>query len=289
MALRRFGLVFALGPFFYLRRGPAGAILLILAIVLLTLVTQVGGLFLWLCLPFLDFVTRIIPGTRVLRLVVAACMVVPAYFVATVSVFPMIAGTFGRAPLACGMIGEASYAPLTAWTCLLNRHYATPGARLALERISAGMTGQYPGTRVAYLDASFPFGGGFPMLPHLSHGDGRKIDFAFVYNGPSPARARSPIGYWGYEQPRPGDPRPCEGASSRLRWDFDWLQALLPAMELDDERTAALLSGFADAPEVRRILLESHLKSRLGLDRPKIRFQGCGAARHDDHFHVAFR
>ena len=35
------------------------------------------------------------------------------------------------------------------------------------------------------------------------------------------------------------------------------------------------------------LLLEPHLKTRLKLEKyDKIRFQGCRAARHDDHIHV---
>jgi hypothetical protein len=40
-------------------------------------------------------------------------------------------------------------------------------------------------------------------------------------------------------------------------------------------------------PHVKRIFLEPHLKLRLDLsDQPKVHFQGCWAARHDDHIHV---
>ena len=39
-----------------------------------------------------------------------------------------------------------------------------------------------------------------------------------------------------------------------------------------------------------KILLEPHLAHRLGVEgRPNIRFQGCRAARHDDHIHVQIR
>lgn len=38
-----------------------------------------------------------------------------------------------------------------------------------------------PQIRISYLDANFPFKDGFPLLPHLSHDDGRKVDIAFMY------------------------------------------------------------------------------------------------------------
>jgi len=37
---------------------------------------------------------------------------------------------------------------------------------------------------------------------------------------------------------------------------------------------------------VAKILLEPHMVKRLGVASPLIRFQGCRAARHDDHIHV---
>jgi hypothetical protein len=39
-------------------------------------------------------------------------------------------------------------------------------------------------------------------------------------------------------------------------------------------------------PTVQKMLIEPHLKARLRLQSSKVRFQGCGAARHDDHVHV---
>ncbi len=42
-----------LGPLWYLRRAPLRALAGILAVVLLTLLTRVGGLLLWLSLPLM--------------------------------------------------------------------------------------------------------------------------------------------------------------------------------------------------------------------------------------------
>jgi hypothetical protein len=44
-----------------------------------------------------------------------------------------------------------------------------------------------------------------------------------------------------------------------------------------------------ERPEVTKILLEDYLLERLGVDGGKVRFQGCFAARHDDHLHVEVR
>ena len=58
----------------------------------------------------------------------------------------------------------------------------------------------------------------------------------------------------------------------------------------DAERTSELLRRLAAHPAVSRLLIQPHLKTRLGLAAyDKIRFQGCKAARHDDHVHVELR
>lgn len=38
-------------------------------------------------------------------------------------------------------------------------------------------------------------------------------------------------------------------------------------------------------PRVMKIFVEPHLQRKLGAYDAKIRFQGCRAARHDDHIH----
>jgi hypothetical protein len=146
------------------------------------------------------------------------------------------------------------------------------------------------GTVVVYLDACFPFFNGFPMLPHLSHHDGQKADLAFMYQD---ARAGRPLsgppswfGYGAYEQPKAGEMQPCRGVSSPLRWDFDRLQPLFAFARMDPVRTKILVEALSRDPGVQKILLEPHLKARMDIRSDKVRFQGCRAARHDDHIHV---
>ncbi|MBT5432773.1 MAG: hypothetical protein HOL02_18890 [Rhodospirillaceae bacterium] len=70
-----------------------------------------------------------------------------------------------------------------------------------------------------------------------------------------------------------------------------WLQPLWPYAELDQARTRAMLEWLVGPGQnhgVVKVLLEPHLESSLGLENPLIRFQGCRAARHDDHLHVEF-
>ncbi|MEN0001001.1 MAG: hypothetical protein AAF940_08965 [Pseudomonadota bacterium] len=154
-----------------------------------------------------------------------------------------------------------------------------------MEDVAEAVEAEHPGTITQLLDASFPFLDGFPMLPHLSHDDGQKIDLAFYYtrNGAYDAGGTpSPIGFFAFED----GPTDCPKSWLTLRWDLAWLQPFWPDMELDIERTATLVEALADDPRIGKILLEPHLKASMGIESDKVRFQGCRAARHDDHIHV---
>jgi murein endopeptidase len=71
-----------------------------------------------------------------------------------------------------------------------------------------------------------------------------------------------------------------------LRWDLAWAQPLWRPLQVEHARLGAMLRWLADDPRVGRMFLEPHLEARLGVSSTKIRFQGCRAARHDDHLHV---
>ncbi|MEM8687934.1 MAG: hypothetical protein AAGF81_11430 [Pseudomonadota bacterium] len=199
----------------------------------------------------------------------------------------------GRVPLPCTTSADADLQIANRLYCLLNRHYVRPELLAVTKALSAHMAEKHGAATVA-LDANFPFIDGFPLLPHLSHNDGRKLDLAFYYGDASGQYQRglipSPIGYWGFEAPKSGSDEPCKGRNDllTLRWDMAWFQTRLRPARLDRERTAAALRWLSTEGKrqgVGKILLEPHLKQSLGLDSDIIRFQGCRAARHDDHIH----
>ncbi|MEM7443051.1 MAG: hypothetical protein AAF414_06970 [Pseudomonadota bacterium] len=105
--------------------------------------------------------------------------------------------------------------------------------------------------------------------------------------GPTAVLTPSPIGYWGFEQPRPGDPEPCSGRNDliTLRWDFDWLQPMLQERTLHVGANRAVIRWLTENA-VEKVLLEPHLQERLDVADDLVRFQGCRAARHDDHIHL---
>lgn len=235
-------------------------------IAFLTLLTQIGGLA-WL----IACCTR-----RRLLVFVAA-------YAALTGAAHVTAPQFGRVALPCTGDGPLR---MQSWVyCALNRHYVTPEMASVADDLAAHMNRQFPGTVTLALDANFPFIDGFPLLPHLSHDDGRKLDLAFWYRdeqGYLPGRTRSPIGYFAFEQ----GPTDCPARWLSLRWDLEWLQIVWPAWRPDELRMRAAMAWLIRDGRISRMFLEPHLTRSLRVRHPKVRFQGCRAARHDDHIHV---
>ena len=236
-----------------------------LVILLLTALTQVGGLAWLLALRFRH---------RMLAFLGA--------YVALSLLAHLAAPIFGREALPCFGSPLRSQSP---FYCALNRTYADPRLIAVAQDLAAHMEAQFPGTVTLTLDGSFPLFDGVPLLPHLSHDDGKKLDLAYYYAGPKgyePGLTRSPLGYFAFE----AGPTDCPKRSLTLRWDMDWLQGLWPDRRLEPSRTAEALRFLAQDPRLGRIFVEPHLRTRLGVDGPGFGFQGCRAARHDDHIHI---
>lgn len=235
-------------------------------VLFLTLLTQIGGLA-WLIALF--FRQRIIAFLL-------------AYAVLTTATV-WIAPNFGRVALNCFDNGSLQ---VQSWMyCALNRNYVAPELREVLNDTAEEMDRRHPGTETLVLDANFPFFDGFPLLPHLSHDDGDKVDLAFFYRnetGYLPGATRSPIGYFAFE---PG-PTDCTPRWPTLRWDFDAVQPLWRDYKLDEARTATVLKILSNDERIGKTLVEPHLVQSLRVAHPRIRFQGCRAARHDDHIHL---
>jgi hypothetical protein len=266
----------------------------VLLIALLTAATQIGGLAYLAAL----LLRRILFGDATKPAPTLLLLFLLCYGAGSTAV-TVAAPHFGRVPLPCWKGETAPLAAASPLTCALNRHYVSPDLKHLAEALAYAVDREFPGSLTQVLDANFPFFDGFPLLPHLSHDDGRKLDLAFYYRPREGIYERgamaSPLGYWAFEVPGPGDPQPCVGDDRRLtlRWDMGWFQPFVrPDLTLDDARSKAALKWLATEGRqrgVERVLLEPHLKSRLSLDSDLVRFQGCRAARHDDHIHVQIR
>jgi hypothetical protein len=261
----------------------------------LTVLTQTGGiayLFSFLLHRKIDKVLT----KRIAKVGVKLAAFLVIHLTSVLTIVPLLAKLSGRAPLP--LTETRGLQPLTIWTCLLNRHYVVTELREAAFSVSAAMQKKHPGTVVNYLDENFPFFNGFPLILHLSHNDGRKLDLAFCYTdretGEPADDAPSLIGYGICEEPRQGEankPRECAGKG---RWQYSFLEKLVPQGGKDDyvfdtERTKHLVELFASDPSIEKIFIEPHLRSRLNLTSSKTRFHGCHAVRHDDHIHVQLK
>ena len=242
----------------------------------LTLLTQIGGLAYLLGLAA-GFIPALRLSRRWLRRTAMLTVAVASYTFMTLWLGPPLAQLAGRVRLPCSTNSEGPVVAATWLTCALNRGYVRPEVLTVVLALGDEIGRQFPGSRVTALEANFPFVDGFPLLPHLSHRDGRKVDLAYFYrstgtNAPIAHGSPSWLGYFIYEQPREGDPLPCAGRWTPLRWNFEWLQPRPTTWRLDPERTAWVLTWLKEQPRVARLSIEPHLAQRLGIADGIVRF-----------------
>ena len=259
----------------------------------LTLLTQIGGL-IFAAAYWIGRRASVGLQQRWLRWCLPVLAFGILYSVMTVLVIPKAAEAFGRVRLPCFQDGNATVVPANWLTCALNRGYVKAELRVVIEALGADISTRFRGSRVTVLEGGFPFVDGFPMLPHLSHKDGRKVDLSFFYKSSDGKRqigsgSPSLLGYFLYEEPQIGETLSCEGRWTPLRWDFAVFQKLKPEWVIDEERTSWMLHWIVTRDDVSRIFIEPYLARRMGFEGGKVRFQGCHAARHDDHIHVEMR
>lgn len=275
--------------------GVLKMVLILLAVCFLTVLTQVGGLIFLVSLIPHKLIDKKI-GKRLARVTAKFFSFLILYLLTIFIIVPIVARPLGRVPLP---LMETNYLrPLTFWTCLFNRNYVKPELRDAAFKVASKMNDKYPGTVVNYLDASFPFIDGFPLPPHLSHNDGKKLDVAFSYidnrTGKQTNKCPSLIGYGICEGPKPNEVNRPEYCAKKGYWQYNILQEIIPQARkslfaFDSPRTKDLVNYFARQKEVGKIFIEPHLKERLGLTSNKIRLHGCQAVRHDDHLHIQLK
>lgn len=271
--------------------GPGqkvGWLLTVAVVVVLTLLTQIGGV-VWLMALGLTRLRKRGAGALVFLALIVGL------YAAGSALSYAVAPVFGRVPLPCFEDGASRLKMHSPFFCVLNRQYVVPELRETAVALSRHMDQSFPGTTTLALDANFPFFDGFPLFPHLSHSDGRKLDVAFFYQDVDGTfldhTTRSPIGYFAFEQPRQNSILPCRDREDllTLRWDLEFLQPLWRSLPLEEGRTREALRWLSDEGRshgVAKIFVEPHLTQRLGVEAESIRFQGCRAARHDDHIHM---
>ncbi|WP_378173287.1 hypothetical protein [Aquimarina sp. SS2-1] len=208
----------------------------------------------------------------------------------TFFIVPNLAPLFGREKIKNNdLVQSCSF-----FTILCNRNYVTPELNVAIQRIAKAMINRHSNTKLVYLDANFPFIDGFPLPPHLSHNDGKKIDISFIYKnktGKITNKKPALFGYGVYEDPNPGEYNQIKVCKKKGFWQYDFAKYLTfgitnNQLKLSEKVTKDLLLTIVKEPKVRKVFIEPHLKNRLGVQSPKIRFHGGQAVRHDDHIHL---
>jgi hypothetical protein len=251
----------------------------ILLAILLTVITQIGGLlYLLIILIF-----------RKSKWWKSLFWFVAVYTAVTFLVIPFLAPYFGREKVEAE-VWNKTYV-------LANRNYVTPEMNSALESIEQRFQGYYPELKLEVLDANFPFFDGFPLLPHLSHDDGKKIDLAFIYedqNGELTNQKVSRSGYGIFASPEDGELNQADLCAKKGSWQYGMTKyfsfgQVNPDLVFSKSANRKLLESIVADERVGKVFVEPHLKDRLGVASDKIRFQGCHSVRHDDHFHIQLK
>jgi energy-coupling factor transporter transmembrane protein EcfT len=255
----------------------------LILICLLTAVTQIGGVVFILSLLTFGLIDKRL-SKRWARVTAKVFSFATLYLFFVFVIVPLTAKSFGRVPLP--VFEDRNLKPANIWTCLLNRNYVRPELRDIAYRAAEGMSNKFPGTTINYLDANFPFINNFPLLPHLSHNDGKKLDLSFQYNdrrtGQVTNDVPSFIGYGICEEPKDGEENKPEGCDKKGYWQYNLLrdnvsQANKNKFTFDNKRTRELVNRFASQDGLGKIFIEPHLKTRLGLISSKIRFHGLSS------------
>lgn len=268
---------------------------IIAMIFILTVLTQVGGIALILSIMIGSRLNRNINRVwQRIGIQIGSFFVVYLLFV--FAIVPAMAKPLGRVPLP--LFELKGVRPANALTFLLNRNYVRPELKRIVFNTADFVNKKYPGSTLNYLDASFPFINKFPLFPHLSHNDGKKLDVSFFYKDSATNQETKEVPSWiGYgvcEEPMPGEVNRPEECGQKGFWQYSLLREYISQSEkrnfmFDAIRTKSLVNAFANEKNVGKILIEPHLKNRLKLTSSKIRLHGCNAVRHDDHIHVQLK
>lgn len=257
----------------------------LIIIVFLTVFTQIGGVIYLLTILIIKSKSK---NKRLKRFISFSVI----YLFSTFIIVPQLAKLFGREKIKETELIKAN----TFFTKLLNRNYVKLELNRTLQKISIDFEKKHNGIELVYLDASFPFIDKFPLLPHLSHNDGKKIDLSFVYqeNGKITNKKPSISGYGVFENPKKNEIKQFEVCKEKGYWQYDFPKYLTfgkinREIKFSEKASRDLIKSILKQTEIGKIFIEPHLKNRMNLSNSKIRFHGCRAVRHDDHIHIQLK
>jgi hypothetical protein len=298
---------------------------IIILFVILTILSQVGGIILLLWLLLYQFFKKRLKNTWVRRSVHVGGFVVFYLFFMFI-IIPPLARIQDRVPLPMSKSG--ALVPVTYWTAIFGRNYIKSEGRDKLETIAEAFVKKHPELKVKYMDCNYPFrfigsdeihkNTGFPILeglfPHFTH-LGDKADIALIYNdeeGNPSNLTPTAIGYGSSVEPNKDEPGyvgpncPCRTKTLNQKKGKDGVPCVcdntltlgfirmysfmyrnVPQNENIKLNTKKSASLIKMfTPYDSRIILEAHLRERLEVLRNSFGNHSCKTVRHDDHFHV---
>ena len=215
------------------------------------------------------------------------------YLITTFLIIPNVAPIFGREKIKETKFIKAH----SIFYKLANRNYVKPELNKSIEQIAKEFEKLNPDIKMVYLDANFPFIDKFPLLPHLSHNDGKKIDISFIYEnatGQLTNKKPSVSGYGVYEMSTYAEYDQNAVCKKNGNWQYDFpkyltLGKINKEIEFSEKGTQQLIELIIKQNNIGKLFIEPHLKNRLNLNSDKVRFHGCQAVRHDDHIHFQLK
>ena len=258
----------------------------IIIFVLLTVLTQIGGILFIVVI----FLFRKDANRRKLK---QFALFILLYLFSTFIIVPNLAPIFGREKIKNTEFIQAH----SFFFKLANRNYVKPELNNAMQKIAIKLNENHTGIKLIYLDANFPFFNKFPLLPHLSHNDGKKIDISLIYenkNGGLTNKKKSISGYGTFEAPTNSEYNQVSVCKNKGHWQYDYSKFLSfgsinSEINFSTNGTRTLINLILNNNEVEKLFIEPHLKNRLNLTNNKVRFHGCYAVRHDDHIHFQIK
>lgn len=252
----------------------------------LTVLTQIGGVVYLLS----DLLFSSKEKDSGMKQIVAFVLL---YLIATYLIVPSVAPNYGRVKIEDNDHLKAH----SFFYKLTNRNYVRPEMHEALQDIANDFEKKHENIQVVYLDAGFPFFENFPLFPHLSHNDGKKIDISLVYTdseGQLTNDKPSRTGYGVYEGPLDDEIDQIATCKDQGKWQYDFpkylsLGSKQESLDFSARGTKDLVKSIVRNKNVEKIFLEPHLVSRMNLSSNKIRYHGCNAVRHDDHIHFQIK
>ena len=249
----------------------------------LTTLTQIGGIV---------YLLSIVISTKWNKKLKFKTLIIftSLYFFSTLLIIPLISPVFGREKVK----HTDKIKPTNYMTVLLNRNYVSPKLNDLLSKTGKKLNGT--NIEIHYLDANFPFIDKFPLLPHLGHDDGKKIDISLVYeteNGTIINKQKSISGYGVFETPKPNEYDQIKKCLKKnFLYDFPkylTFGEINKNLVFSEKGTKKLIENILKSRDLEKVFMEPHLKNRINLKNNKIRFHGCRAVRHDDHVHIELK